>query len=250
MWRDSLPLQGRAVTCQWVVRQEWRSQQALRAGCLHRVTKVDSGDQRTSPTSFWVPSPCLSMPSYLMSQLAHGTLTLYNASLSHGQPVQLSRKPTGPFTTYMGREGCLHIAEISNSEASLPQEAPSLLWHSLDPATGQLLASQHKHHWSISVNDLPQAHHARSQSVLAMVDMRTVAVMDASSREEVSRCGPDPELLVAMAAGTTVVQKVAWSHTGSMLAVAYHFSGPGQAAGGQGFVAVLQKKSDMHHSGR
>ena len=171
--------------------------------------------------SFGVPSPRLHLHSYLLTLLRDNSLILLDASMGSDEPVQLSCKLDGHFRAYMGQDDCLHLVGIHDTAPSSPAEAHDLHWHSIDPLTGQTLASQQKHSWSISSYDLAQVHQARSRQVLAMVDRHSLAVMDATSLVEKPRCGPDLQILAAMPSGGRVLQQVAWSHSGSMLAAAY-----------------------------
>lgn len=139
------------------------------------------------------------------------SLWLFDAHADDGQPIKIDFKPkTEHFRMFVGQHGRVHVVDVAGQD---------LWWHVIDPATGQTLSSEQKHSWDASAHSMGLLHHAGAQRVLGMVDHRTIAIMEADTRQEVSRC-----LLVSSAdqlSATPVknFDSLAWSQYGDMLAV-------------------------------
>ncbi|KAK9825016.1 hypothetical protein WJX74_000814 [Apatococcus lobatus] len=214
---------------QAAIRKEWQAQQPLRTVTLQHVTKVKANQPGYG--SFWVASPPPHSHCYLISKSAAGSLFLLNPSQPHVLPKQLALKPNAPYHAAVLPDGNLRYVQLGSSllppHQTFPDamdkfgwDAVTLTWHILDPATGAILGSQQKYIWPLPSPKLDPMYHAGTRKVLGLVNVCTLAIMDAGTLQEVARCDISPRHEALAKRGTSVLHKVAWSSSGSMLAVA------------------------------
>ena len=193
-------------------RQEWELQKPIRSGTPRRVVDVAS---RNPNAVRWATvasqGPCSSF--YLSSQ-KKGSILLLNTDAAGAEPVTLGLGVRGAYKAFVRRDGLLCIVS-----AATHRPAPyRLTWHTIHPASGQVLSSEHKHFWTVHPDLLDWVFHAASHKVVAMPDEQSVVLMEADTLLEISRFRvPDgnPE------AGTPALSlgSLAWSHDGARLAI-------------------------------
>lgn len=152
----------------------------------------------------WVPSPKPELHSFFLVS-SEFSLLLLDANKHPAEPIKLEHKPENFNQAYMGADGLLHVIEIVRG---------CMRWTNVDPASGKTVAAHHRHYWMLLPSKV--LYHAGSSRVLGMADRdgRTMVVMDSDSLQEISRWSIAPHR-----PGVEPVQ-LAWSQTGSMLAVA------------------------------
>lgn len=159
------------------------------------------------------------MHTYFLSRQGDGDFCLVDVTADPVHTVQLSLNVVGTFMAYMGHDGRLRIVEPVGSALHLDWKAVPLQWYQVDPVTGETLASEQKHFWCWT-SALAPLFHEPSWRVFGMVDANTIAIMDATSLQEIARCRPLQQPQQPMPHGTSMYHKAAWSHSGAMLAVA------------------------------
>lgn len=202
-----------------VCRQEWRSQQAVRAGHLQHVTKTNSGK-----SSFWVEAPAPHPHCYFITWPHPGdsNLVLLDPSQEAAQPVRLAISPFPEFRAFILSDGALRIVErvVDRFGIKVEQMTGRLRWHTFDPATGRILASELKHTWPEPGDgpDFASIYHARTHKVIAFDGSHTLVIMDAESLADITRCDLSLCHLGVESMSLTMLQ-IAWSPSGLLLAV-------------------------------
>ena len=204
-------------------RHEYQSQQPLRAATLQHVTKIKA--KTPGFGSYWVASPPPHTHCYLISKSSQGSLFLLDPRHEQALPRQLALKPRASYHAFALPDGRLRLVELASDKLltlSDPFEwdAIGLAWHILDPATGHMVASEQKHIWPVPSPKPHQIYHERSGKVLGLVNVSTLAIMDAETLHEAVQCDISPHHAGLKTRGTSTLEKVAWSPSGSMLAVA------------------------------
>lgn len=205
-----------------VHRQEWQSQQPIRSASLRAIARIDNTKHHKRGT-LWLTSPPPAAICYLLSQLQDGRLALLDPNSAAAQPICLGVYPPLGFHAYIGETEHLHIVELgyaAHAGLDWAHSDYSITWHIVNPATRQILRSQRKHGWPTQLPKLKHVYHAASSRVVAMSETNTLAIMHAVTLEEITRCDISPRHPSLIKANSGVMEQLAWSHSGSMLAVA------------------------------
>ena len=178
----------------------------------------------------WVPRASSALDNFFLADSLHGPMILFNADQQPDQPVQLAHKSRcRRHQAYVGSDSLLHIVETVKKQRPWStswlesgydeyQKLHSMRWTTIDPRSGQNVTSVDRTYQSL--HDKPTLH-ASSGRVLGMAigrEHRVLTVIDSNSLSEISqlampRCQTDHQVW------RNKVLSVAWSHTGSMLAV-------------------------------
>lgn len=162
--------------------------------------------------SFWVSGPGNDMHhSYLISCLQAGEVWFLNASAMHKSPICLALQACR-IAAFIRKDGRLCIAQILKSPPS------RLVWHIVDPGTGEILSSVQKHMWTVANSSMTCMHHISSHQVLATIDSATLTIMDADTLQERAQCKIFPCHGSASHVGLELFS-VQWSPDGTMLAM-------------------------------
>ena len=103
--------------------------------------------------------------------------------------------------------------------AAVHLSAPyQLLWHTVDPASGQVLSSENRHFWTIHPDLLDQVFHAASHRVVALPDEQSIVVLEADTLQEINRILV-PHGNPRAGAPALSLGSLAWSHEGARLAI-------------------------------
>ena len=201
-------------------RQERLSQQPLRTASLQHVHKIRACS-KTGFGSFWLAGAAPHSACYLISRSPNGSWSLLDPSHEAAQPKQLAFRSQAPEChAFITSDEQLHIVECV-PDKSRPQRwnASHLRWHIIDAATGLTLASEHKHFWPQCREPTLQSISHASGLVLCLVDVHHLAIMDSRTRHELARCDISPRHSETLTDGSGMLDEVAWSCSGSMLAV-------------------------------
>lgn len=213
--------------CPPFYRQKWECHQAVRFGDFQGVTMLDTPGR----DHIWVPRASPALDNFFLADCRQGPMILLNADQQPAQPVQLAHKsPCRRHQTYVGTDNFLHILETvekqgpwsNNSWSELGYEGDQLLhsmrWTTVHPDTGQNVTCVNRTYRSL--DDKPVLHVSSGRALGMAIDQidRSIAVIDSNSLSEISRLSM-PQCQMEHQMWRNKVLTVAWSHTGSMLAV-------------------------------
>ena len=154
--------------------------------------------------------PC---SSFFLSPQKKGYILLLKSDAAGAEPVTLGLGVWGAYKTFVRTDGLLGIV----SAASHRPAPYRLTWHTIHPASGRVLSSEHKHFWAVHPDLLDQLFHAASHRVVAMPDKQSMVVMQADTLLELSRfMMPDGNAEVG--APALSLGSLAWSHDDARLA--------------------------------
>ena len=193
-------------------RQEWQLQQPLRAAQLHCVTKVEAAWPKG--VSFWLASNPHPIHCYLITQTSDKSLHLLDPSHTPFKTTHLEVAPEGPFWAFCLPDGRLRIAELVGS---------MICWHSISLTPDSMVASHtayRKHGaWLLAGSRLSLIHHARSGKVLSFTNSGMLSILAAVTLQETVTMQVSPRHPQHLQEGSSQLTALAWSHSGSMLAI-------------------------------
>lgn len=214
---------GRNTPFLVVYRHQWQCQQAVRSGRINHVTMLESaGNQH-----IWVPNATPANDNHFLTNSYDGSMILYNADQQPAQPIKLAHRSTCWMQqARMGADNLLHIvesagAQISGYDSEYDENyvRPSMCWRKISPTSGQTVASLSRPYQSLKEKPVL---HLSTGGVLGMADQQTLVVIDSDSLLEISRLSmPSHFADIWVDPRHSRVLEVAWSHTGSMLAVVH-----------------------------
>ncbi len=197
----------------WVARLEWACQQGIRAGACSGAACFKSSFEWSGR---WVTCPQAQHHPLWLSHLRYGQICLFDPQSVLPQPCLVKLNMTAPFVAFRGKDGGLHIVTAEDPHFLLRHRLVPMQYFKVDTNTGEIWTQNSTYLWG----EMPiqQAHHASTGRLLAMVDARTVAVLDADTCQEICRSA-----IAATHAGLVgpplyAITQLIWSGKGNMFA--------------------------------
>ncbi len=167
-------------------------------------------------SNFWVEGPAgVASHSFYLCKGHHGTLHILDADGCPAQPVRLGLRTYFKYHAFMGSGGLLRIVEARIWGKC---STGNLVWHTIDPTSGETIDSQFLHEWKRGLCLSGCLYHAVVHRVMGMTNEGSVAIMNADTLAEICRFDPtldkgDPGEPVL------TLRELAWSPKGNMIAV-------------------------------
>ncbi len=184
--------------------------------------------------AIWIRHPSVGDPTYLLTRMANGSLSLLNADAEDAPIVRLALQTKRKVDPFVSADGRLQVIEVLGDSRSY--DFCDLCWHTIDASTGETLASEHKLKWhpafcrdcrGISANLLDDSfmYQAVAQRILALADVHTIVVLDAVSRREETRIVVTPQGPELAGHGWRM-NNLCWAPSGAWLSVDLLASSP------------------------
>ncbi|KAK9840141.1 hypothetical protein WJX74_004064 [Apatococcus lobatus] len=160
--RPAAILANPATGASWqdAIRREWQAQRPLHNAQVQRKVAVKAWKRGAS---FWVSGAGDdTRHSYLLSRVPAGVLWLFNACSECSGPVQLALRACR-FRAFVRKDGRLCIVQALGAS----QPAP-LVWHIVNPHTGETLSSVRKLTWTLGSWSMSHMRHGSSHQVQAL----------------------------------------------------------------------------------